>query len=192
MTLQNNPDGSALGSEGEKWNKAIEEWTKACNAYALDATEANAALNTMENDIFYDWAEGGDHTLDVHLFNFWVTGRAKLVEAAMNAFDAKRVDAPNRDSMDWDDHVTELGNLDNHFVAVAITPNTALGGGHGTGTYWKATGVSSGTEYSGTVPDNEHGRSDGALNGANATVVNVFTLHDEEIDSALESIDWPS
>jgi hypothetical protein len=188
--LYNDIEGSSQSDEAKKWNELVTLWEQTQVKYDLEGRDVEDAIEKIEA-IWYD--TDSDHEQSIVRWNNYVTGVKRVREAAETALKAKKVDLPDKSSMDWDDHVKELEELgEGSFVTVTVTLNTDLGGGHGKGTYWKAKGLASGAEYSGTVADNTHGLSDSALKGASSTVISVFDLHNHEVDLALGSIAWPS
>lgn len=185
--------GAEQSGEAARWNEVLAVWEQVRDLYGLSDDHVQPVV---------DWVEGAwydpdpDHAANVHRWNLLVTGAGRVQEATAQAMRAYRIAAEYRDTgnLGWDEipgWITWIGQQGG-FVTVTVDPNTALSGGHGTGTFWRAQGARTGTVYTGTVPDSAHGRNDSALNGQRGSVATVIDLHDTEIEEAIASIQWPA
>ncbi len=186
-------DGTELSAEGAQWNEAVGVWTDLQERRPALA-DNGGAIDSVIQDTEQDWYETDpDHEQSVVRWNRLVTGVSRLRDAVQNELESVKYADPKgaTSALGWDElagTLEEVGAFG--FLGVEITYNTDLGGGHGTGTYWKVT-PSQGESYSGSIPDSTHGRTDKALNGARDAVAYALTLHNYEVDLIAGSLTWP-
>ena len=140
-----------------------------------------AAWRNARNETLDNWITAGELAWNAQPRQVsWKTRKVRSLQNVIySAANADQRPIADSAGLAWGDITAYLqGLMALNLVNVVITPNTPLGGGHGNGTYWRATNASTGVQIqTGSIPNNTHGLGHGALNGARGAVRDVIVEH---------------
>ncbi len=162
----------------EGWNAMLAHLEELHEEHVLPGKDA---IDEFVAAAEIDWYGTEEHSAAVEQFNAKITLKSKM----KSALEELKVPPTDSADLDWDEIVGYLA-AEIHakgFITVE-SEHRHLPGGHGLGYYWAA---SDGT--TGTVPDNAHGRGEGALNGARGSVRTVIIAHNAAVDAAKAAVD---
>lgn len=205
--------GIPYGQEITRWNAVITAKNDLNERYGLPNNDAvDRLIQDLEeplSELIYQDRGGIEnrypalalpaHSDSVFFFNaglhIWKDAFGQVKDRIIQGMHAKeiRVDTAG---MDWDDIIPYFQNLipqTRGLLDIQIQQNVALTGGHGRGDTWaiRRAGQNGAAVLFGAVPDNTHGRNDGALKGSLGVLHQVVALYNQEVNNVIDTIVRP-